>query len=62
MGTYGNMAFLFIDNEKIRNSQYLALTRMGTIHVKAVSYLQKEKSKRRLARNLGKLKPGLLKS
>ena len=40
----------------------LSLTRMGTIHVKSVSYLQKEKSRRRLAKNLAKLKPGLLRS
>jgi hypothetical protein len=40
----------------------LSLTRMGSIHVKEVSYLDKEKSKQRLEKNLAKLKPGLLKS
>jgi len=47
--------------KKFETVNTLALTRMGTIHVKDVSYLEREKSKRRLARNLGKLKPGLLK-
>ena len=40
----------------------LSLTRMGSIHVKEVTYLDKEKSKQRLEKNLAKLKPGLLKS
>lgn len=40
----------------------LSLTRMGSIHVKDVSYLDKKKTQRRLNRNLAKLKPGLLKS
>jgi hypothetical protein len=40
----------------------LSLTRMGSIHVKEVSYLDKKKTQRRLNRNLAKLKPGLLKS
>jgi hypothetical protein len=40
----------------------LSLTRMGSIHVKEVSYLDREKSKQRLERNLAKLRPGLLKS
>lgn len=40
----------------------LSLTRMGSIHIKEVSYLDKEKSKQRLEKNLAKLKPGLLKS
>ena len=39
----------------------LSLTRMGSIHVKEVTYLDKEKSKQRLEKNLGKLRPGLLK-
>jgi hypothetical protein len=39
----------------------LSLTRMGSIHVKEVSYLDKEKSKQRLEKHLAKLKPGLLK-
>jgi hypothetical protein len=39
----------------------LSLTRMGSIHVKEVSYLGKEKSKQRLEKNLARLKPGLLK-
>jgi len=40
----------------------LSLTRMGSIHVKEVTYLDKEKSKQRLEKNLAKLRPGLLKS
>jgi len=39
----------------------LSLTRMGTIHVKEVTYLDKEKSKQRLEKNLAKLRPGVLK-
>jgi hypothetical protein len=34
---------------------------MGTIHVKSQTYLDKEKYKKRQARNLEKLKPGLAK-
>jgi hypothetical protein len=40
----------------------LSLTRMGSIHVKEVTYLDKEKSKQRLEKNLAKLRAGLLKS
>ena len=40
----------------------LSLTRMGSIHVKEVTYLDREKSKQRLEKNLAKLRPGLLKS
>ena len=40
----------------------LSLTRMGSIHVKAVGYLDKQKSKEKLAKNLKKLRPNLLKS
>jgi hypothetical protein len=40
----------------------LALTHMGTIHVKSQTYLEKDKYKKRQARNLMKLKPGLLKT
>jgi hypothetical protein len=40
----------------------LSLTRTGTIHVKAVSYLDRKKSKERLAKNLKKLRPNVLKS
>lgn len=39
----------------------LSLTHMGTIHVKAESYLDQDKYKKRQARNLKKLKPGLAK-
>ena len=48
--------------KKFETVNTLALTRTGTIRVKSVTYLDKEKSKRRLERNLGKLKAGLLKS
>ena len=40
----------------------LSLSRTGAIHIKAVTYLDREKSKERLARNLKKLRPNLLKS
>jgi hypothetical protein len=40
----------------------LSLTHMGTIHVKSESYLDKDKYKKRQAKNLKKLKPGLLKT
>ena len=40
----------------------LSLTRTGTIHVKAVTYLARKKSKERLAKNLKKLRPNVLKS
>ena len=40
----------------------LSLTRAGAIHVKAVTYLDREKSKERLDKNLKKLRPNLLKS
>ena len=40
----------------------LSLTRAGTIHVKAVTYLDRKKSKERLAKNLKKLRPNVLKS
>jgi len=43
-------------------SNTLSLTRMGSIHVKEVTYLDKKKSKQRLEKNLAKLKPGLSKS
>lgn len=40
----------------------ISLTRMGSIHIKSVSYLDKEKSRKKLEKNLLKLKPGILKS
>lgn len=49
-------------NRRFDTVNTLSLTRMGTIHVKDMSYLDKKKSQRRLNRNLAKLKPGLLKS
>lgn len=39
----------------------LSLTHMGTIHVKSQTYLEKEKYKKRQAKNLKKLQPGLAK-
>jgi len=48
--------------KKLDTVNTLSLTRMGTIHVKAVSYLEKEKSKDRQQKNIAKLKPGLLKT
>lgn len=47
---------------KFEVSNTLSLTRMGSIHVKEVTYLHKEKSKQRLEKNLAKLRPGLSKS
>jgi len=46
--------------KKFETINTLALTRMGTIHVKAVSYLEKDKKKKKLERNLKKIKPGVL--
>jgi len=40
----------------------LSLTHMGTIHIKAQSYLEKDKYKKRQARNLKKLQPGIMKA
>ena len=48
--------------KKFETINTLSLTRMGSIHVKEVTYLDKEKSKQHLEKNLVKLKPGLLKS
>lgn len=39
----------------------LSLTHMGTIHVKSQTYLEKDKYKKRQAKNLKKLQPGLAK-
>jgi hypothetical protein len=48
--------------KKFETINTLSLTRMGTIHVKAVSYLQKEHGRDRQQKNIAKLKPGLLKT
>src|SRR4030095_13481550 len=48
--------------KKFETINTLSLTRMGTIHVKSVSYLEKEQSRDRQQKNIAKLKPGLLKS
>jgi hypothetical protein len=40
----------------------LALTHMGTIHVKSQTYLEKEKYQRRQQKNLKRLKPGVWKA
>lgn len=40
----------------------LSLTRMGTNHVKAVSYLEKGRHRKRQQHHLKKLKPGLYKA
>ncbi len=40
----------------------LSLSRMGTINVKGVTYLDKESSKKKLVKNLDKLRNGLVKS
>lgn len=49
-------------SKKFEVTNTLSLTRMGSIRVKEVTYLDKEKSKQRLEKNLAKLRPGLLKS
>jgi hypothetical protein len=48
--------------KKFETINTLTLTRTGSIHVKVISYLQKGKGKKRLDRNLKKLRPGLLKT
>src|SRR5215831_2376662 len=45
--------------KKFETINTLSLTRMGSIHVKEVTYLDREKSKQRLEKNLARLKPGL---
>lgn len=40
----------------------LALTRYGSIHIKSVSYLEKNKFRKRQARNMEKLEPGVIKT
>lgn len=47
---------------KFETVNTLSLTRMGSIHVKAVSYLEKEKAKKKLAKNLKKIRAGLMKT
>ena len=46
----------------LQTTNTLSLTRTGAIHVKAVTYLDREKSKERLDKNLKRLRPNLLKS
>jgi len=48
--------------KKFETINTLSLTRMGTIHVKAASYLEKEQSRDRQQKNIAKLRPGLLKT
>jgi hypothetical protein len=48
--------------KKFDTIRTLALTRMGSIHIKAVSYLERQKARNKLARNLKKLRPNLIKS
>jgi hypothetical protein len=48
--------------KKFETINTISLTRMGSIHVKSVSYLEREKCKQRQKRNLAKLKPGLLRT
>jgi hypothetical protein len=48
--------------KKFETINTISLTRMGTIHVNSVSYLEKEKSKGRLKKNMAKLRPGILKT
>ena|SRR5438093_8268021 len=59
MGIWHSYSFL---TKIFQTINTLSLTRMGSIHVKAVSYLDKQKSKEKLAKNLKKLRPNLLKS
>lgn len=49
-------------SKKFEVTNTLSLSRMGSIRVKEVTYLDKEKSKQRLEKNLAKLRPGLLRS
>ena len=48
--------------ERFEKVNTLSLTRMGSIHIKEVTYLDREKSKQRLEKNLARLKPGLSKT
>lgn len=48
--------------QKFETINTLSLTRMGSIHIKDVSYLEKEKSRKKLEKNLRKLRPGVLKT
>ncbi|MFI5133845.1 MAG: hypothetical protein ACHQEB_05885 [Chitinophagales bacterium] len=48
--------------KKLETINTLSLTRIGSIHIKALTYLERKKSQRRLARNLAKLRPGLVKN
>ena len=48
--------------DKIEVINTVSLNNMGSIHIKAVSYLEREKSKKRLEKNLRKLKPNILKT
>jgi len=45
---------------KFETINTLALSRIGTIRVKAVSYLDKEKKRKKLEKNLKKIRPGIL--
>jgi len=49
-------------SKKFEVTNTLSLSRMGSIRVKEVTYLDKEKSRQRLEKNLAKLRPGLLRS
>jgi len=49
-------------SKKFEVTNTLSLSRMGSIRVKEVTYLDKEKSKQRLEKNLAKLRTGLLRS
>jgi hypothetical protein len=48
--------------ERFEKVNTLSLTRMGSIHIKEITYLDREKSKQRLEKNLARLKPGLSKT
>jgi hypothetical protein len=49
-------------DHKFEKVNTISLTPMGTIHIKGYNYLDKQKYKKRLARNLSKLRSGLLKT
>jgi len=48
--------------QKFETVNTLALTRYGSIHIKSVNYMDRKKSPKKLARNLEKLKAGILKT
>jgi hypothetical protein len=49
-------------SKKFETVNTLALSKYGSIHIKSVNYMDRKKTPKKLARNLEKLKPGILKT